>query len=67
MPVMSGLEFLGALRLATDGPRPYIFYCTTENDPDELARAFIGGANDYILKPFDRDLLTAKLSTAGLL
>lgn len=66
MPVMNGLEFLGALRLASKAPRPYIFYCTTENDPTELSRAFLGGADDYILKPFDREQLTTKLKRAEL-
>ena len=66
MPVMSGLEFLGALRLAAKGQRPYIFYCTTENDPIELSRAFNGGADDYILKPFDRASLESKLQSAGI-
>ena len=67
MPEMSGLEFLGALRLSTRQPRPYIFYCTTENDPAELTRAFAGGANNYILKPFDRGSLEEKFVEAGLL
>lgn len=67
MPVMSGLEFLGALRLSTKQPRPYIFYCTTENDPNEISRAFAGGADDFILKPFDRASLEEKLVSAGLL
>jgi two-component system chemotaxis response regulator CheY len=66
MPVMNGLEFLGALRLAAKGARPRIFYCLTENDPAEISRAFVGGADDYILKPYDRGSLSAKLSTAGL-
>lgn len=66
MPVMSGLEFLGALRLASKGTKPHILYCLTENDPTEISRAFVGGASDYILKPFDRGSLTAKLQTAGL-
>lgn len=67
MPVMSGLEFLGALRLAANGQRPYIFYCTTENDPAELSRAFVGGADDFILKPFDRASLEGKLQSAGII
>ena len=67
MPVMNGLEFLGALRLATKAARPHIFYCLTVNDPNEISRAFVGGASDYILKPFDRGSLTAKFSSAGLI
>ena len=67
MPVMNGLEFIGALRLATKGERPHIIYCTTENDPAELSRAFMGGADDYILKPFDRESLAAKLTAARVI
>jgi two-component system, chemotaxis family, chemotaxis protein CheY len=67
MPVMSGLEFLGALRLSTRRPRPYIFYCTTENDPVEISRALAGGADDVIIKPFDRASIEEKLESAGLL
>jgi len=67
MPVMNGLEFIGALRLAIKSDRPHIIYCTTENDPKGLSRAFIGGADDYLLKPFDRATLTAKLAAARLI
>lgn len=66
MPVMSGLEFLGALRLANLPRKPYVLYCTTENDPVELAKALASGADEYLLKPFDRQVLTAKLAEAGL-
>ena len=64
MPVMNGLEFLGALRLATKGERPHIIYCTTENDSAEISRALMGGANDFLLKPFDRETLSAKIAAA---
>lgn len=67
MPVLSGLEFLGALRLATKAPRPYIIYCTTDSDPTELSRAFIGGADNYLMKPFDRHSLTEKFQQAQLI
>ena len=65
MPVMSGVEFLGALRLANLEKRPYIIYATTENDQSELTRAFTAGADDYVLKPFDRASLVAKFTEAG--
>lgn len=66
MPVMGGVEFLGALRLMQAETKPYIIYCTTENDPAELSRAFAAGADDYILKPFDRATLSTKLADCGL-
>ena len=66
MPVMSGVEFLGALRLANLEKRPYVIYATTENDQADLSRAFTAGADDYLLKPFDRESFEAKFNDAGL-
>ena len=66
MPVMSGLEFLGALRLANLDRKPFVVYCTTENDPVEISKAIAAGADEYMLKPFDRDTIESKLSAAGL-
>ena len=65
MPVMSGAEFLGALRLANLEKRPFVIYATSENDQSDLTRAFTAGADDYILKPFDRESLVAKFAEAG--
>lgn len=62
MPVMSGMEFISALRLQPKGDIPHIIYCTTENDPQDIARALAAGADDFLLKPFDRDGLRAKVS-----
>ncbi len=66
MPVMSGLEFLGALRLANLDRKPYVLYCTTENDTIEISKAIAAGADEYMLKPFDREALESKLTEAGL-
>ena len=66
MPVMSGLEFLGALRLAKLEKRPFIIYCTTENDPADIARAITAGADEFVLKPFNRESIEAKLTEVGL-
>lgn len=66
MPVMGGVEFLGALRLANYDRKPHVIYCITENDPAEISRAFAAGADDYLLKPFDRETVTNKLIEAGI-
>ena len=60
MPVMTGLEFLKALRGYIGGERPHVVYCTIEHDIGQIALALKAGASDYMLKPFDRDLLEAK-------
>jgi two-component system chemotaxis response regulator CheY len=60
MPIMSGLEFLKLLRAYIGGDKPHIVYCTVENDIGAIALALKAGANDYMMKPFDRTILEAK-------
>lgn len=66
MPDMTGIDFLGALRVAAHDSQPYILYCTTENDPEDIARALSAGAHDVLLKPFSREELSTKMMQAGL-
>lgn len=66
MPVMDGLEFLKAMRQLPGGDGPKVLYCTTENDLAPITRAMRAGADDYILKPFDQESLTAKFQAVGL-
>jgi two-component system chemotaxis response regulator CheY len=49
------------------GDRPKVVFCTTENAIDHIARALHAGANEYIMKPFDRDVVAAKFQEAGLI
>ena len=67
LPTMSSVEVLGTLRALPNGRKPLVIYCTTENDASEIARALSAGADDYVLKPFDRESIRAKLTSAGLL
>jgi two-component system chemotaxis response regulator CheY len=67
MPVMSGIDFLRQLRKETGGERPVVLFCTTENDVEHISEALKAGANEYIMKPFDGDILQSKFSEAGLL
>lgn len=60
MPIKSGLEFLRELRGYEGGDKPKVVFCTTENDIGHIAMALKAGANEYIMKPFDRDILEAK-------
>jgi two-component system chemotaxis response regulator CheY len=67
MPNMSGIEFLRALRREPAGGKPIVVFCTTENDIAHITEAIGAGANEYLLKPFDKDLVEAKLAEAGLM
>lgn len=62
MPGMTGLEFVRSLRAQPDGERPLILVCTTEMDAGEIAHGVAAGIDDYIMKPFDRETLSAKLA-----
>ncbi|MBI3699564.1 MAG: response regulator [Afipia sp.] len=67
MPVMDGYEFLRNLRLMPGGDKPKVVFCTTENDVAHIARALHAGANEYIMKPFDKEIVTAKFHEVGLI
>ena len=67
MPVMDGYEFLGNLRRMPGGDVPKVVFCTTENGIDHISRALHAGANEYIMKPFDKDIVAAKFQEVGLI
>ena len=67
MPVMDGYEFLKALRRLPGGDAPKVVFCTTENDVVHIARALHAGAYEYIMKPFDKDIVDAKFHEVGLI
>jgi two-component system chemotaxis response regulator CheY len=67
MPKMDGYEFLRSLRKLPGGDSPKVVFCTTENDVAHIARALHAGANEYIMKPFDKDIVEAKFQEVGLI
>ena len=67
MPVMDGYEFLRALRRLPGGDKPKVVLCPTENEIAQIARALHAGANEYIMKPFDKDIVEAKFHEVGLI
>jgi two-component system, chemotaxis family, chemotaxis protein CheY len=67
MPVMNGIDFLRLLRKTPGGDSPVVVFCTTENDIQHIQEAVAAGANEYIMKPFDSDILQAKFQQVGLL
>ena len=67
MPKMDGYEFLRALRRLPGSDKPKVVFCTTENDVAHIARALHAGANEYIMKPFDKEIVEAKFQEVGLI
>lgn len=67
MPNMNGLEFLKKLREMPGGDEPKVVFCTTENDLSNITEALGAGANEYIMKPFDGEIVQNKFQQVGLL
>ena len=67
MPVMSGIDFLKRLRKMAGGEAPRVVFCTTENDLAHIQEALSCGANEYIMKPFDSDIVQTKFAQVGLI
>ena len=66
MPVMSGMEFLRMLRQRGHADQPKVVFCTTENDMAHIRAALEAGADEYVMKPFDRETLHVKLQLVGV-
>ncbi len=64
---MDGITFLRQLRKEDGGKAPIVVFCTTENDLAHITEALTEGASEYIMKPFDGEILEAKFSEVGLL
>lgn len=67
MPVMNGMEFMAALRAMPGGATVKIVFCTTENEMAAIKTALAAGADEYIMKPFDNDILESKFREVGVL
>ena len=67
MPTMNGIEFLRRLRQEPGGTNPRVIFCSAESDLDRIREALDGGADEYIMKPFDGDIVASKLTLAGVL
>jgi two-component system chemotaxis response regulator CheY len=67
LPHPDGVQFVRHLRREQNGKKVFVMFATTENDVSRIADALSAGANDYVMKPFDREAIQAKLASAGLI
>jgi two-component system chemotaxis response regulator CheY len=66
MPEMNGLEFIKAVRaIPAYGDMP-IMMITTETEMENISQAFLAGVNEYVMKPFDKDMILEKLQLLGI-
>ena len=62
MPVMNGLEFVTAVRADARWNGVTLVMVTTESELGQVEKALTAGANEYVMKPFTKDIIVAKLS-----
>lgn len=67
MPVMNGLDFIKAVRADRAYDPVRVMMVTTETEQEQLARALEAGANEYLMKPFTKEILVAKLSLLNVI
>jgi two-component system chemotaxis response regulator CheY len=66
MPEMNGLDLLKRLRQNPQLSSLVIVMVTTETELDQMAAALEAGANEYVMKPFTKDILVEKLELVGI-
>ena len=66
MPELNGLELLKRLRQDPELSSLVVIMVTTETELDQMATALEAGANEYVMKPFTKDILVEKLQLVGI-
>lgn len=66
MPVMSGLEFVVEARKSPQHENLKIVMVTTESEPEKMVRALMAGVDEFVMKPFTKDVLLEKLNLIGV-
>jgi two-component system chemotaxis response regulator CheY len=66
MPEMNGLAMLKRLRQDPEFSSLVIVMVTAQTKIDRIAEALEAGANEYIMKPFTKEILLSKLELAGI-
>jgi two-component system chemotaxis response regulator CheY len=67
MPSMGGLDFLKAFRAIPGSQRSTVIFLSGNSRPRDIHLAMRSGASEYLMKPFDSDILGFKLRQVGLL
>lgn len=67
MPVMDGLQLVREVRSQPAYADISVLMVSSESDPKQMGRALMVGADDYIVKPVDADMIRARLEMVGLL
>lgn len=67
MTQMTGPDLARALRALPGGAAAKVVFCTSRNESSDMRAAIAAGADEYIMKPFDSDIVASKFLLLGLL
>ena len=67
MPIMDGITFLRKYREVPANHSTIVIFCTTENDASHMQEGMSAGASEYVMKPFDDEIIKTKLVQTGLM
>jgi len=67
LPIMDGIDVLYKIRADRRIPQPKFIFCATVSDIEDMQMALDGGADDFIMRPFDEEIISSKLAILGLL
>ena len=67
LPVLEGIDALYKIKKLQLIKVPKVIFCSANSDMDKISQSIQGGADDYIIKPFDEDIVSSKLTILGLL
>jgi two-component system, chemotaxis family, chemotaxis protein CheY len=67
MPLMNGFDFIRAVRSERAYDMVRILMVTSESQGEQVNQALSAGANEYLMKPFNKDILVAKLNLLDVL
>ena len=67
MPVMNGLEFVKQVRANSRFDEVKLMMVTTETQIEQMSTALEAGANEYVMKPFTKEIIEDKLRVLGVI
>jgi two-component system, chemotaxis family, chemotaxis protein CheY len=66
MPGMSGLDVVRAIRTNPAYDRLLVMMVTAETERSQMGKALAEGANEYVMKPFTKEVIQEKLKILGV-
>ena len=67
MPLIDGIDVLLKIRTDKKVKQPVFMFCSYIKDPQVIEQAISAGADDFIMRPFDEDIIASKLRIIKIL